>query len=141
MPLTRRKLVQLCAAGAAALPAHSSAARSDRPNILFLLTDQQRFDGAGAYGNRVIRTPNIDRIAREGALFRCAYSSTPTCTPARSAILTGLSPWHHGMLGMTQMAQRYPLENRRSCATPATTLRPSANSTTHPCVTVTAIIE
>ena len=44
MPLTRRKLVQLCAAGAAALPAHSGAARPDRPNILFLLTDQQRFD-------------------------------------------------------------------------------------------------
>lgn len=110
MPLTRRKLVQLCAAGAAALPARSSPARRDRPNILFLLTDQQRFDCAGAYGNRVIRTPNIDRIAREGALFRCAYSATPTCTPARSAILTGLSPWHHGMLGMTQMAPRYPLE-------------------------------
>jgi arylsulfatase A-like enzyme len=77
---------------------------------LFLLTDQQRFDCVGAAGNRVIRTPNMDRIAREGVLFRSAYSSTPTCTPARSAILTGLSPWHHGMLGMTQMAQRYPLE-------------------------------
>ncbi|MCL4401798.1 MAG: arylsulfatase [Acidobacteria bacterium] len=81
-----------------------------RPNILFLMTDQHRGDCIAADGNRTIRTPNLDRLAREGARFRCAYSSTPTCTPARSALLTGLSPWHHGMLGMVGMALRYPLE-------------------------------
>src|SRR5581483_8914649 len=48
--------------------------------------------------------------AAEGVRFRCAYSSTPTCTPARSALLTGLSPWNHGMLQMIAMANRYPLE-------------------------------
>ncbi|MBI3877913.1 MAG: arylsulfatase [Verrucomicrobia bacterium] len=105
--MTRRSFVHL---GAAAGLAAQARGPGTRPNILFLMTDQQRFDCAGIYGNRVIRTPNIDRIGREGAVFRCAYSSTPTCTPARSALLTGLSPWHHGMLGMTNMAQRYPLE-------------------------------
>src|ERR1041385_7890367 len=107
MPITRRNFVQF---GAAGLCSRARAQRTDRPNILFLLTDQHRFDCAGVYGNRVIRTTNIDRIGREGAVFRSAYSSTPTCTPARSALLTGLAPWHHGMLGMTNMAERYPLE-------------------------------
>ena len=84
--------------------------RSSRPNVLFVMTDQQRADCWGAAGNRVIRTPNMDRIAQEGARFTAAYSATPTCTPARSALLTGLAPWHHGMLGYSEMAARYPLE-------------------------------
>src|SRR4051812_34134477 len=112
MPLTRRSFVQLGAAAAMQRPARAAAV--SRPNILFLLTDQQRFDCTGIYGNTAIHTPNIDRIGREGAVFRSAYSSTPTCTPARSALLTGLSPWHHGMLGMTNMAQSYPLEKPRA---------------------------
>ncbi len=92
----------------------SQTARRGRPNILFLMTDQHRGDCIGADGNEAIRTPNLDRIAREGVLFKRAYSSTPTCTPARTALLTGLSPWHHGMLGMTAMAERYPLEKPRA---------------------------
>jgi arylsulfatase len=78
------------------------------------MTDQHRFDCVAAAGNTAIHTPAIDRIAREGVLFRCAYSSTPTCTPARTALLTGLSPWHHGMLGMTEMADRYAFEKPRA---------------------------
>src|SRR3982751_6550995 len=70
MPMTRRSFVQLGAA--AALPVRARAARNDRPNILFLLTDQQRFDCVGAYGNRAIRTPNMDRIGREGVIFSSA---------------------------------------------------------------------
>ena len=109
--LTRRDLGKLaCAAANAPAVAQRNAARRDRPHILFLMTDQHRADCTGADGNRVVRTPHIDRIAREGVLFRRAYSSTPTCTPARTALLTGLSPWHHGMLGMIGMAERYPLE-------------------------------
>lgn len=96
-------LVVTCAAAVPALAA-------GRPNILFLMADQFRADCLGADGNTVIRTPNLDRLAAEGARFRCAYTSTPSCTPARSAILTGLSPWHHGMLGMGVMAREYPRE-------------------------------
>jgi arylsulfatase A-like enzyme len=88
--------------------------RSSRPNILFLMTDQHRGDTLGAAGNSVVRTPSIDRIAAEGVRFRNAYSSTPTCTPARTALLTGLSPWHHGMLGYSNMAEQYPLEKPRA---------------------------
>ena len=78
------------------------------------MTDQHRGDCLGAAGNKIIQTPNLDRIANEGVRFTSAYSSTPTCTPARTALLTGLSPWHHGMLGMTRMADSYPLEKPRA---------------------------
>lgn len=102
----------------AALEAQTTpSAKSTRaPNILLLMADQLRVDCVGAYGNRVIETPNLDRIAAEGIRFTSAYTSVPSCTPARSALLTGLSPWHHGMLGMTRMASRYPLEKARALA-------------------------
>ena len=79
----------------------------ERPNILFLMADQFRGDCIGADGNPVIRTPNLDRLAAEGARFRCAYTCTPSCTPARAAILTGLGPWRNGMLGYGRVAVRY----------------------------------
>src|SRR5436190_23121134 len=107
MEMSRRTLLGGMAAGT---PGLIHAQSRTRPNILFLMADQHRADCTGADGNRVVKTPNLDRLAREGARFQNAYSSTPTCTPARSALLTGLSPWHHGMLGMTKMADRYPVE-------------------------------
>src|SRR3974390_3422141 len=110
--MTRRDLLKAGTAAATQAPAILAQGPSSqrRPNILFLMTDQQRGDCLGASGNPVIRTPNMDRIANEGVRFSTAYSSTPTCTPARTALLTGLSPWHHGMLGYSNIAQRYPLE-------------------------------
>jgi choline-sulfatase len=78
-----------------------------KPNILFLMTDQHRGDCIGADGHRAIRTPHLDRVAEEGALFSRAYSAVPSCTPARAGLLTGLSPWHHGMLGYGRVARRY----------------------------------
>jgi arylsulfatase len=113
--MTRRTLLQLSGAAASA-PAvmPQGIARRNKPNILFLMTDQHRGDCIGSDGNRAIHTPNLDRIGQEGVRFSNAYSSTPTCTPARTALLTGLSPWHHGMLGMVAMAGRYPLEKPRA---------------------------
>ncbi len=91
-------------ADAARLPA------SSRPNVLLLMADQLRADCLGAAGNHVIRTPNLDRLAREGARFRNAYSCAPTCTPARAALLTGLNPWHNGLLGYGRVGERYTTE-------------------------------
>lgn len=85
-----------------------------KPNILLLMTDQHRANCIGCAGNKIINTPNLDKLAREGFYFPNAYSSTPTCTPARSALLTGLSPWHHGMLGYGRVANRYPIELPRA---------------------------
>jgi arylsulfatase len=113
--VTRRQFVGagLCAAAAMRM-VHTGLAAEEkpkkRPNILFLMADQHRGDCLGSAGNKAILTPHLDRIAAEGARFRCAYTSVPSCTPARAGILTGLSPWHHGMLGYFRVAPRYENE-------------------------------
>ena len=63
-----------------------------RPNILWLCTDQQRWDTIQALGNPHIRTPNIDRLAREGVAFTHAFCQSPICTPSRASFLTGMYP-------------------------------------------------
>ena len=63
-----------------------------RPNILWICTDQQRYDTIGALGNDAIRTPNLDRLASEGVAFKRAYSQSPVCTPSRASFLTGRYP-------------------------------------------------
>lgn len=60
------------------------------PNVLFIRTDDQAFWAVGANGNPEIRTPNMDRIHREGAHFTEAFVTTPVCSPSRSALMTGL---------------------------------------------------
>ena len=93
-----------------------AAAAAKRPNLLLIMADQHRGDCLRSAGNRAIYTPNLDRLAAEGARFRCAYSSTPTCTPARAALLTGMSPWGHGMLGYSRVGEKYPVEMPRVLA-------------------------
>ena len=62
---------------------------ADRPNILFIMTDEQRGDCLGCYGNPVLRTPHIDSIAQGGVRFNRGYVQNPMCMPARMAIMTG----------------------------------------------------
>ena len=71
----------------------------DRPNILFCLADDQSYPHASAYDEPVIHTPVFDRVAREGVLFTQAYCASPSCTPSRSAILTGQDIWRLGQGG------------------------------------------
>ncbi len=67
----------------------------ERPNILLITSDQQHWQTLGVNNPR-IRTPHLDRLAGEGALFERAYCSNPVCSPSRSSIITGLYPaWHH----------------------------------------------
>ena len=65
---------------------------SNRPNILFIMTDQQRFDTITALGNPTICTPNLDRLVRRGLTFSRAYSTCPVCVAARYTIRTGCEP-------------------------------------------------
>src|SRR5262245_9859011 len=60
-----------------------------RPNIIFLLTDDQRWDSLGCTGNTIIQTPNIDSLARQGALFRNGFVTTAICCVSRASIFTG----------------------------------------------------
>jgi arylsulfatase A-like enzyme len=63
-----------------------------RPNLLFILTDQQRYDTMACYGNTQIDTPNLDRLADESFVFEHAYVTQPVCSPARASLMTGLYP-------------------------------------------------
>ncbi|MEZ5356915.1 MAG: sulfatase-like hydrolase/transferase [Bryobacteraceae bacterium] len=73
---------------AAARPSYGAA---QRPNILFVMTDEHRADCVG-YVNPAVRTPHLDALAREGVVFTNAYSTSPSCVPARAAIYTGKYP-------------------------------------------------
>jgi uncharacterized sulfatase len=61
----------------------------EQTNILFVLTDQQRFDTCGCYGQKLNITPNLDQLANEGVLFKHAFSNQPVCGPTRSILQTG----------------------------------------------------
>ncbi len=65
--------------------------------IIFIMTDTQRWDMVGCYGNPAMHTPHIDRLAADGMRFERAYTTQPVCGPARSAIFTGLYPHTNGM--------------------------------------------
>jgi arylsulfatase len=71
----------------------------ERPNLLLILTDQQRGDCLGIEGHPVLSTPNLDQLGREGAHFRRAYSECPSCVPARRTLMTGQAPAAQGMVG------------------------------------------
>ncbi len=86
--ISRRGILQ--AAGAASAAAQAPAGAP--PNIVFLISDDHSFPDLGCYGNSVVRTPNLDRMAREGMRFDRCFVSSPQCSPNRSSILTGCTP-------------------------------------------------
>ena len=67
-----------------------------RPNILLLMSDNQSADHLGCYGDKSIKTPNIDKLAKKGVIFKNAYCSAPSCSPARASMLTGKDIWNLG---------------------------------------------
>ncbi len=103
--LTRRNLLKNAAAALllptflaapplacrAQAPARPAAAASAHPNILLVLSDDQSARFMGSYGDDVIRTPNVDRAAAQGARFTRAYTTSPQCVPSRASIMTGRS--------------------------------------------------
>ncbi len=90
--LDRRSFIKTTALGVLAAPWSLMAAKTkspSRPNIVFCLADDWGWPHAGAYGDKVVKTPTFDRLAREGVLFEHAFISSPSCTPSRNAIITG----------------------------------------------------
>jgi arylsulfatase A-like enzyme len=71
----------------------------NKPNIVLITADQMRSDCMGIAGHPVIETPHMDTMAGKGVMFTNAYSATPTCIPARAALLTGLTQKTHGRVG------------------------------------------
>ncbi|MEM8825103.1 MAG: sulfatase-like hydrolase/transferase [Pseudomonadota bacterium] len=70
---------------------------TDKPNFLFFITDQHRADWLGCAGHPVLRTPNIDAIAREGTMFSKFHVASPVCMPNRASLMTGRMPSVHGL--------------------------------------------
>ena len=100
----------------AALMSNSHAAETNQPastpvNLIFIMTDQQRWDAMSCAGNAVLKTPNLDKLARQGARFTSFYSACPVCVPARTAILTGHSIESNHVLGNNDVR----LENEPPC--------------------------
>jgi arylsulfatase A-like enzyme len=94
--LTRREAI-----GAMAAPfvAPRLAQAAVRPNFLFILIDDLRYNALGCLGHPFVKTPNIDRIAHEGCTFANAFVTTPLCSPSRASFLTGRYVRSHGVLG------------------------------------------
>lgn len=76
---------------------HAEAPAARKPNVLFILLDDIRWDSLGYAGHPNLRTPNIDRIAKEGVNFRNAFSTTSLCSPSRASLLSGLYAHRHGV--------------------------------------------
>ena len=66
-----------------------------QPNLLFVMTDQQRFDALGANGNRILQTPRLDALAGAGANLRSYFANAPVCVPSRCSLFTGRYPHAH----------------------------------------------
>ena len=89
----------LAFAAAASAPRITRAGQSQkkRPNILFIMTDDHAAHAISAYGSRINRTPNMDRLAAEGALFQDVFVTNSICTPSRACILTGMYSCKNGV--------------------------------------------
>lgn len=80
-------------------------------NILFVMTDQQRVDSIGAYGNDWVETPTLDSLACNGLRFDQAYTPTAICAPARASVFTGVRPHRHGLqrnTAQSSIAEEWP---------------------------------
>jgi len=75
-----------------------------QPNVVVIVVDDMRFDDFGAGGHEFVDTPNIDRIAAEGAMFTNAFTTSPLCSPARASLLTGQYAHNHGIVDNTDRA-------------------------------------
>ena len=94
--ISRRDFLRWVAVGAAALigPQRVRAARGEKPNIIFVLSDDLAQGDLGCYGQKLIKTPRLDRMAAEGTRFTRAYCGTSVCAPSRSSLMTGLHMGH-----------------------------------------------
>ena len=75
----------------------ASGAGERRPSVVLITADNLGYGDVGCYGNKVIRTPHIDRLAREGVRLTDFYTASPTCTVSRASLLTGRYPQRHGL--------------------------------------------
>src|ERR1700757_2795595 len=95
--IDRRAFLGGTLAAAAASISCGPARRDQRPNVVFILTDDQRWDCMSCAGHPFLKTPNTDRIAHEGVRFANAFCTTSLCSPSRASFLSGLYAHSHGV--------------------------------------------
>ena len=95
--LSRRSFTKMIAGGivtgaavSATLTPRNAQSAPQKPNIVYICSDQHSYRVNGFMGHPVVRTPNLDRIAKEGVVFTHAYSGHPVCTPGRASMMTGM---------------------------------------------------
>jgi hypothetical protein len=79
-----------------AMPQQHAPKEAGPVNIVLFIADDLGTTDIGPYGNKVVRTPNLDKLAKESVLFSSAFASSPTCAPSRASIYTGLMPFRNG---------------------------------------------
>lgn len=97
--MTTNRAVVLAAATFLAWGVPPASALARPPHVVLYLSDDHGQGFTGCYGNQVIRTPNIDALAREGTRFTRVFAASPTCSPSRAALYTGLYPARNGTMG------------------------------------------
>ena len=75
---------------------HAAEAPGEKPNVVLFMSDDHGVADSGAYGDGTVRTPTIDRLARQSMRFSRAFAASPLCTPSRAAVHTGLMPFRNG---------------------------------------------
>src|SRR5436190_10170588 len=87
--LIKFKTVTACLLNCSSLTAFAA---TEKPNIVFILTDDMGYGDVGCYGGKFVPTPNIDQLAKEGTKFTQFYVASPICSPSRTGFLTGMYP-------------------------------------------------
>jgi arylsulfatase A len=123
-----RRILLLCVV-AGLLPGSVRAQEKKQPNFIVILADDLGWGDLGCYGHPVIKTPNLDKLASEGMRFTQCYSASAVCSPSRSAILTGRTPYRNGVF--TWIPQDSQLHLRPTEITIATLLRRIGYTTCH----------
>ncbi|HLB72999.1 MAG TPA: sulfatase-like hydrolase/transferase, partial [Sedimentisphaerales bacterium] len=122
--MNRRRFLKIIAGGAAvmALPGcatgRSKSARAKLPNIIYIMADDMGYADLGCYGQKRIKTPNIDKLAEEGTRFTQCYTGSTVCAPSRSVLMTGQHTGHtrvrgnSGIVGGVGSRKRVPLQDQ-----------------------------
>lgn len=96
--INRRDFIKRSAMAAIAFNIIGCSPRKEKPNLLFIWTDQQRADTMAIYGNKKIEVPNLNKLASQSIVLENPYVTQPVCTPSRSSVMTGLYPHTNGCL-------------------------------------------
>src|SRR6266571_518971 len=107
--MNRRDCLKLIGAGGALMLRGNAALSNTRPNIVFVLTDDQGYGDIACLGNRVVKTPNMDRLHGESVRFTDFHVS-PTCSPTRTSLMTGRHEFKSGVTHTIQERERMSLK-------------------------------